>query len=102
MILWSFLILVFCLGSCVVIRKVGSLQLLYLDHVDLGEINIPAGVTPRVLAYSKYRISNLIASDEISKVSFGARPVSHILFPAMIEDGCLPPYFIIIVLEVPD
>jgi len=56
-------------------------QLLYLDHVDLGEFNIPAGVTPRVMAYNKYRISNLIASDEISKVSFGARPVSHILFP---------------------
>ena len=45
------------------------------DHVDFSKLNIASHVTPRVLAYNNYRLSTLIASDEISKSSFGARPV---------------------------
>lgn len=44
------------------------------DHVDFSKLNIASHVTPRVLAYNNYRLSTLIASDEISKSSFGARP----------------------------
>lgn len=50
---------------------VSNLQLMYVDHIDLGTLKVPDDVVPRVLAYRNHNISQLIAMDEISKVEYG-------------------------------
>jgi hypothetical protein len=50
-------------------------QLLYVDHIDLGALNVRDEVVPRLLAYRDSNISHLISLDEVSKVEYGKLPV---------------------------
>lgn len=60
------------------------MQLLYLDQVDLGHLNVPLWQYPRVEAYLKHDLTDLIALDEIDKQHFGKKPVSkHLQLLAM-------------------
>jgi hypothetical protein len=56
-------------------------QLLYLDNIDFGVLNVPLSWVPRVRVYDKHRIQEFIAMDEHVKKKgvFGQREVMRLL-----------------------
>jgi hypothetical protein len=52
------------------------MQLMYLDHINFGVLNVPFGTDPRLTAYNSATMSELLKEAEIRRIEFKVTMVS--------------------------